>query len=233
MAILLGPNAHLLEFPSLLLPTPAPGQPLLGPGSILTISVARDFHAEQRNQDIFSALQRDILGSFSHAPSAPRLRCRNITQTNVVLEWEPLQPGSTDVLALDIFKNGQRIGRVKGQDWKTGGLSVDTEYDFHLELKTTAGTLKSNICRVRTHTMDNLTGLCVRLGPMDEATRKQLKSCIREIGAKEGTGIDVTHFVCNSPYRDSQVDVNYQDAVRANLPIVGPGWLSAVAGERK
>jgi len=29
------------------------------------------------------------------------------------------------------------------------------------------------------------------------------------------------------------VDKGYQEAVRANLPVVGPGWLLAVARERK
>ena len=233
MAILLGPNAHLLEFPSLLLPTPAPGQPLLGPGSILTISVARDFDAESRNNDTFAKLQQDILHSFSSPPSAPKLRCRNITQTNVVLEWDAPATGSADLISLEMYKNNQRLGRVRDNEWKTGGLGVDTEYNFHLELKTTAGTYKSNTCRIRTHTMDNLTGLRIQLGPMEHATRSQLQSCIREIGAQEATGIDVTHFVCNSPYRDQLVDADYQAAVRANLPIVAPGWLSAVAGERK
>lgn len=233
MAILLGPDAHLLEFPSLLLPTPGPGQPLLGPGSVLTINVSRDFAAERRNDDAFTHVQKDILSTFTAAPTPPRLRCRNITQTNVVLEWDTLNTGSADVLALEMFKNGQRVGRVEGQKWKTGGLSVDTDYNFHLVLYTTAGTLESDKCRVRTHTMDNLTGLCVALGPMDDATCSQLRACAREIGAKEGSGIDVTHFVCSSPYRGSAVDADYQDAVKANLPIVSPAWLSTVAAERK
>lgn len=75
MAILLGPNGHLLEFPSLLLPTSSPGGPPLGPGSILTITVSRDIAAETAQQEAFKDLQEDIMGSFgSDAPEAPVLK---------------------------------------------------------------------------------------------------------------------------------------------------------------
>lgn len=75
MAILLGPNAHLLEFPSLLLPTSPPGGPPLGPGSILTITVSRDVEAEAAQQQKFKELQGDIVESFGTAPpNAPVLK---------------------------------------------------------------------------------------------------------------------------------------------------------------
>jgi hypothetical protein len=75
MAILLGPNAHLLEFPSLLLPASPPGGPPLGPGSILTITVSRDVAAEAAQQQSFRQLQSNIMDSFgSAAPEAPILK---------------------------------------------------------------------------------------------------------------------------------------------------------------
>jgi hypothetical protein len=75
MAILLGPNAHLLEFPSLLLPTTTPGGPPLGPGAILTITVSRDIAAEAAQQQKFKDLQADIMESFGNAvPQAPVLK---------------------------------------------------------------------------------------------------------------------------------------------------------------
>lgn len=78
MAILLGPNAHLLEFPSLLLPTSPPGGPPLGPGSILTITVSRDVAAEAAQQESFHYLQENILDAFGTTPpSTPVLKvCR-------------------------------------------------------------------------------------------------------------------------------------------------------------
>lgn len=235
MAILLGPNAHLLEFPSLLLPTPGPGQPPLGPGSILTITVSRDLAAEREIQHGFANLQQSILDSFTTPPKAPRLRMRNVTQTNCVLEWDALDLGSADLCSLEMYKNGQRVGRVKGREWKTGGLSVGEEYTFHLVLQTTAGTHTSNMCRFRTHTMDNLTGVRISFGPIEPPNLLgQLRSCIDEIGAKETlVGIETTHFVCTSPFSSDVVARDYAEAVRMNLPIVGPGWLLAVAGERK
>ena len=63
-----------------------------------------------------------------------------------------------------------------------------------------------------------------------------------EIGARESSSLalDTTHFVCTTPLvgggesgRGGAMDPGYQEAVRANLPIVGPDWLLAVARERK
>lgn len=176
-AILLGPNAHILEFPSLLLPSPSPGQPPLGPGSILTITVSRDLQAEKAAQDAFKSLQSDILSTFSSPPSAPILKLRNVTQTSVCVEWDGLELGSAAFRGLEMYRNGQRWGRVGGErergrkekrEWKTGGLQSGEEYTFQLVLcvlvpltmivtdrrKTTAGTHSSNIIRVRTHTME-------------------------------------------------------------------------------
>jgi hypothetical protein len=251
MAILLGPHAHLLEFPSLLLPTPSPGTPPLGPGSILTITVTRDLEAEAVAENSFLTLQQDILDTYTLPPSAPKLKVRSVTQTSVVLDWDRLSIGSADFRALEMWKNGQRLGRVGGEygkgkekrEWKTGGLQVGEEFSFHLVLKTTAGTLTSNKIKVKTHTMDNLTGLNIYFGPIQpESLLQQLRSCLSEIGAKESSklGIDTTHFVCTTPLvggddqgRGGAVSREYAEAVQANLPVVGPGWLMAVAGERK
>ncbi|ODN94756.1 hypothetical protein L198_04900 [Cryptococcus wingfieldii CBS 7118] len=253
MAILLGPNAHLLEFPSLLLPTPSPGMPPLGPGSILTITVARDLQAELSAQQAFADLQSSILSSFTVPPTAPTLRLRNVTQTNVCVEWDNINVGSAEFRGLEMLRNGQRWGRVGGDsglggkkektEWKTGGLQSGEEYTFQLVLKTTAGTYSSNLIRTRTHTMDNLTGLLVCFGPVQPPhLLEQLRYTLRQINARESPGValDTTHFVCTSPIvggdehgRGGGPDVEYQEATRSNLPIVSPGWLLAVAEQRK
>ncbi|OCF77396.1 hypothetical protein I204_01384 [Kwoniella mangroviensis CBS 8886] len=252
MAILLGPNAHLLEFPSLLLPTPSPGAPPLGPGSILTITVSRDVSAELAAQQHFHDLQSEILSTFSNPPSSPVLKLRNVTQTSVCVEWEKLNIGSAAWRGLEMYRNGQRWGRVGGdfgqgkkekREWKTGGLQSGEEYTFQLVLKTTAGTYPSNLIRVRTHTMDNLTGLLIYFGPIHPPQLlSQLREGLRQIGARESptVALDTTHFVCTTPIvggddsgRGGQIDPEYQEATRMNLPVVGPGWLMAVAAERK
>lgn len=252
MAILLGPNAHLLEFPSLLLPTPSPDAPPLGPGSILTITVSRDLAAEYAAQKAFKELQDSILNAFSIPPKVPVVRLRNVTQTNVTVEWDRIDVGSAEFRGLEMHRNGQRWGRVGGEygggiqektEWKTGGLQSGEEYTFQLVLKTTAGTYPSNIIRVRTHTMDNLTGLLICFGPMHPPQLvDQLRHCLRQIGARESpqVALDTTHFVCTTPMvgsdehgRGGGVDPEYQEALRMNLPVVGPGWLFAVADQRK
>ncbi|WVR07603.1 hypothetical protein IAU60_004645 [Kwoniella sp. DSM 27419] len=252
MAILLGPNAHLLEFPSLLLPTPSPGTPPLGPGSILTITVSRDVDAELAAQRAFSDLQQSIFSTFSTPPAAPVLKLRNVTQTSVCVEWDKIDVGSATWRGLEMYRNGQRWGRVGNdlgsskrdkREWKTGGLQSGEEYTFQLVLKTTAGTYPSNLIRVRTHTMDNLTGLLIHFGPIQPpALLDQLRDCLKQIGARESptVALDTTHFVCTTPIvggdesgRGGAIDYEYQEAARANLPIVGPGWLLAVAAERK
>lgn len=88
----------------------------------------------------------------------------------------------------------------------------------------------------------NLTGLQIHFGPLEPpGLLKQLRTCLSEIGAKETTnvGLDTTHFVCTSPIisgheqNGGAVSRDYAEAIQMNLPIVGPGWLLAVATERK
>lgn len=132
-----------MEFPSLLLPTPSPGTPPLGPGSILTITVSRDLAAEYAAQKAFRDLQNSILNTFSVPPKVPVVRLRNVTQTNVTIEWDRIDVGSAELRGLEMHRNGQRWGRVGGEygggerektEWKTGGLESGEEYTFQLVL---------------------------------------------------------------------------------------------------
>lgn len=68
---------------------------------------------------------------------------RNVTQTSVCLDWEKLDLGSAGFRGLEMFRNGQRWGRVGGEvgrkgadkrEWKTGGLQSGEEYTFQLVL---------------------------------------------------------------------------------------------------
>jgi len=109
--------------------------------------------------------------------------------------------------------------------------------------KTTAGTLTSNLIRTRTHTMDNLTGLLIHFGPIQPPELLDtLRASLTDIGARESpeVALDTTHFVATTPIvggddqgRGGSIDKQYQEAIKANLPVVGPGWLMAVAGEKK
>jgi hypothetical protein len=133
----------VLEFPSRLLPTPSVGDPPLGPGSVFTITVARDLDAERQRREKFVEIQETILEAYGTSPpSKPVIKLLNVTQTSVALEWEELQLGSADLLSLEMYRNGQRWGRIgsdfgtknEKREWKTGGLQSGEEYTFQLVL---------------------------------------------------------------------------------------------------
>ena len=65
------------------------------------------------------------------------MKLRNITQTSVCVEWEKIEIGSAAFRGLEMYRNGQRWGRVgeRGKrEWKTGGLQSGDEYTFQLVL---------------------------------------------------------------------------------------------------
>jgi hypothetical protein len=159
-SILIGEGSHIVEFPSVLLP------PGCEPGSIVSISCQRDVAAEQRVAAAFWSLQDMILDTFgAHSPAAPVLKLRNVTQTSVTLEWEPLQLASAKVLSLSIWRNGQRLAAIPNPTTNTStklsGLDLDSAYTFHLVLKTSAGSYTSNLVKTRTHTIANTSGIRV------------------------------------------------------------------------
>ncbi len=73
------------------------------------------------------------------------MKIRNVTQTSMCVEWEKIELGSAGFRGLEMFRNGQRWGRVGGdvgvgrekrekREWKTGGLQCGDEYTFQLVL---------------------------------------------------------------------------------------------------
>ena len=71
LQILLGERAHLIEFPSLLLP------PGVTTGSIVNISVQRNNAEEKKRENDFWSLQEDILDFFgTETPQSPNLEVR-------------------------------------------------------------------------------------------------------------------------------------------------------------
>lgn len=107
---------------------------------------------------------------------------------------------------------------------KISGLAVDTEYTFHLVLRTTAGTFSSERVAVRTHKMTDLSGITITTGILPAATRENLTSAVERIGAKivDGVRIDTTHFVTTEGR-----GVAWEKAVENNIPVVRPEWVDA------
>ncbi|CAL1710372.1 unnamed protein product [Somion occarium] len=246
MAILLGERAHLIEFPSLLLP---PGATT---GSIVNISVSRNIAEEKKRDSEFWDLQNNILTNYGvKTPEPPKLEVRNVTQTSVTLEWPKLELATAKLRSLDIYRNHQRLAAIPSPltntSTKLSGLAIDTEYRFHLVMRTTAGTFQSNILRVRTHTMTDTSGISVCFGNVqDPVLLENAKLALREMGAKwsDKIQIDTTHFVCTTPAAtpsgaqatgsiSSSPGVEYQKALQLSIPVVHPNWILACHTEKK
>ncbi|KAK7029794.1 chitin biosynthesis protein CHS5 [Favolaschia claudopus] len=246
MAILLGERAHLIEFPSILLP---PGATT---GSIVNIAVHQN-HAEEKRRDAeFWTLQDEILEEFGvRTPSAPELQLRHVTQTSITLEWPLIELATAKLRSLDFYRNGQRLAPIPSPltntSSKISALEPNTEYTFQLILRTTAGTYPSNLIRVRTHTMNDTSGISVCFGNVqDSVMLENAKMALRDMKAKwsDKIQIDTTHFVCttpaatpsgSSPSRSSPIapGVEYQRALQLSIPIVQPHWIFACHTERK
>ncbi|KAJ9155178.1 Cell fusion protein cfr1 [Pleurostoma richardsiae] len=225
VTVLLTPDKRLIEFPSILLP------PDISSGSIVDITVSRNTASEVASERAFAALQDQIYAAFGAAePSAPALRCRNATQTSVVLEWDPIQLATADLISLALYRNGQKAGHIPQplamHTTKISGLAVDTEYTFHLVLRTTAGTYSSEKVPVRTHKMTDLSGITIATGILPPAVREAVAQAVERMGAKlvDGVRIDTTHFVTTEGR-----GLAWEKANKMNIPVVLPEWVEACA----
>ncbi|KAK1986138.1 BRCA1 C terminus domain-containing protein [Colletotrichum cereale] len=223
VTVLLTPDKRLIEFPSILLP------PNISSGSIVDITVARNLGSEAKTEHAFRELQDRIYSAFgASAPTIPILRCRNATQTSVVLEWDPIELATADLISLSLYRNGQKAGSIprplQMHSTKISGLAVDTEYTFHLILRTTAGTFSSDKVVVRTHKMTDLSGITITTGIMPAATKEALAAAVDRIGAKivDSVRIDTTHFVTTEGR-----GLAWEKAVETNIPVVRPEWVEA------
>jgi hypothetical protein len=103
-------------------------------------------------------------------------------------------------------------------------LEVDHEYEFYVVIKTTSGSLQSNHVAVRTHKMDNLTGIKVAFGTFEEPEPAvtELKELVERMNATwtDEVGADTTHLLAQLPG-----GANYEQAMRYSIPIVKPDWL--------
>ncbi|XEV03921.1 hypothetical protein FSHL1_009208 [Fusarium sambucinum] len=223
VTVLLTPDKRLIEFPSILLP------PNISSGSIVDINVSQNATKEDAADRAFRALQDSIYNSFGASePTTPVLRCRNATQTSVVLEWDPIQLATADLISLSLYRNGQKAGNIprplQMHSTKISGLAVDTEYTFHLVLRTSAGTYVSERVPVRTHKMTDLRGITITTGILPSSVKDNLTKAVERIGAKlvDGVRIDTTHFVTTEG-RGQQ----WEKAVESNIPVVRPEWVEA------
>ena len=111
---------------------------------------------------------------------------------------------------------------------KISGLGLDTEYTFHLVLRTSAGQYSSERLVVKTHKMTDLSGITITPGVMPPPLRESLTETAEKIGAKmiDTVRIDTTHFVCTEPRGQA-----WEKAVEMNVPVVVPDWVKGCERE--
>lgn len=149
-----------------------------------------------------------------------------------MLEWDKIDLATADLRSLSLYRNGAKAGVIpqdKGiQATKVSGLAVDTEYTFHLVLRTSAGQYSSEKLIVKTHKMTDLSGITVTPGVLPAPLRESLNGAIERIGAKiaENVRIDTTHFVCTEG-RGRE----WEKAGEMNIPIVRPEWVEGCERE--
>ena len=216
-----------IEFPSILLPDS------ISSGSIVDITVSRNYASESATQKSFLALQSDIYSTYGQtSPAAPLLRCRNATQTSVVLEWDPISLATAELRSLSLYRNGSKAGNIprplEVTSTKISGLAVDTAYTFHLVLRTSAGHYSSEKLTVRTHKMTDLSGITVTPGVLPAPLKYSLAGAVERIGGKivETVRIDTTHFVCTEA-RGRE----WERAAEMNIPVVRPEWVEGCERE--
>jgi hypothetical protein len=200
---------------------------------MVDITVSRNLESESEAQSQFAELQSDIFATFGqHSPAAPAVRCRNATQTSVVLEWDPLQLATAELRSLSLYRNGGKAGNIprplEMQSTKISGLAVDTEYVFHLVLQTSAGTYSSEKLAIKTHKMTDLSGITITPGVLPPQLRESLGNAVQRIGAKliDSVRIDTTHFVCLEGR-----GLAWEKAVEMNIPVVRPEWVEGCEKE--
>jgi len=198
------------------------------------IQVSRNTAAEHTSANAFAHLQEEIFSQFGiHSPTKPQLRIRNATQTSVVLEWDPINLATATLRSLTLYRNGAKSGSIPNPTsfttTKISGLAVNTEYTFHLVLKTSAGTYSSDKVTVKTQKLTDLSGVTVCPGVMPPEAKEQLEATLLRIGAKplqDYVRIDTTHFVCTEGRGQA-----WERAVEMNIPVVRPEWVEACESE--
>jgi len=133
---------------------------------------------------------------------------------------------------LSLYRNGSKAGGIPRpaeiQSTKISGLAVDTEYTFHLVLRTSAGTYSSEKLTVKTHKMTDLSGITITPGILPAPLRDSLSTAVERIGAKiiDTVRIDTTHFVCTEGRGQP-----WEKAVEMNIPVVRPEWVEGCERE--
>ncbi|KAI6157151.1 hypothetical protein BKA82DRAFT_99950, partial [Pisolithus tinctorius] len=127
LQIFIGGWAHLIEFPSVLLP------PGMTTGTIVNIAIHQNLSKECKRNQHFWQLQHVILETFGCvSPEPPCLEVRHVTQTSVMLEWPLIKLATAKLRSLDIYKTSQRVAAipspVTNTSTKLSSLSLENRH---------------------------------------------------------------------------------------------------------
>ncbi|KAJ3102127.1 Chitin synthase, class 5 [Phlyctochytrium planicorne] len=222
MAILLSPDHHLIEFPATILPDG------VTTGSIINLTIERNLDEERRQREEFADLQKTIFEHFSRKPESPILSLRSVTQTSATIQWKPLVLHAADVRGIDVYRNSQKLSlpiNPTATTAKLSGLDVNHDYEVWIVVRTSAGSFTSNHINLKTHSLDNLTGINVSFGALsNDGELDALIDILGRIGASytEELTTDNTHLVCTFARGPK-----YEKALEWNIPAVSPEFLKA------
>lgn len=232
LAKLISDQQHTIEFPTILLPENVVA------GSIIRLTCSKATEAERNDEAEFKRVQQEIRDCFAaNLPKEPVLRARNVTQTSVVLEWDPIQVASSKLLHLELFKEDLRIGVIPDAlnrtTTKVSNLEVDSPYKFRLVLSTSAGHFESNELIVQTHKISDLSGVVICLGSLASSSlsETEIEDALKRLNCRppqDHVNLDTTHFICSN-----EGGAEYEHANNLNIPIVRPEWLIACEAEKK
>lgn len=139
-------------------------------------------------------------------------------------------------MGLSIWRNGVRLTTIPNPlhntSTKLSGLSLSTDYTFHLVLKTTAGTFSSPIVKIKTHSIADTSGVAVCFGLIEpEGLKEEAKEALGKMGGRfaEKIQIDTTHFVATSSASVGNpkggAGVEYQKALQLSIVSAFCFWL--------
>lgn len=171
---------------------------------------------------------------FSKIPEAPHIAMKWVTQTTIILKWEPLNIYAATFRGLDVYRNEQKLGlnlQHTATGCKLSGLDVNQEYDICVVVRTSAGNFTSNKITIRTLELENLTGLYPAFGSFaNDADIDTLSKLLERIGAQYSDDLtsDNTHLICTLPKGPK-----YEKALELNIPIVTPEFLKACEQQGK
>lgn len=202
-------------------------------GSLLDITFTCNYEESEKALTEFKKIQDVIHEKFSIKPNPPILSSFAVTQTTLVLTWEPLNMYPVELLKIAVYKDGAEIMsnlNLALNHVKITGLAMGTTYDFRIVIYTSAGVYESNKVSTTTLIMEDLSGLNVCLGLLEENEVEELKSIIPSISASYSDNISIatTHLVTSNPSGNL-----YDEAVALEIPIVTPGFIKACALKKR